>query len=115
METLLNHQADAIDRLNRVTINYRKVSKHRKTIEYLRKKILELSEWPTEFVTVNNELQQYEAMFDQPYFIERKYDEATEVYTQLMNGLKSALDRLEATMSSIQFNSESSGTSKRGK
>lgn len=96
MEALLQQQAAAIDQLNRITINYANDSKSRKTIDYFQKKIKELEDLQREFVANNNELQQYEPFSDQPYFTEKKYDEAMENQSLHFEMLKSSMDRLKS-------------------
>lgn len=99
MEALLNQQAVAIDNLNRITINFSKDSKSRKNIDYFRKKIQELEEWRREFVFRHNKLQPFEAMSDQPYFTEKKYEQASEMHVLHLNVLQTGLDRIMAITS----------------
>lgn len=95
MESLLEKQRQAIEQLNRIIINYAKDSKTRKTIDYYKKKIEELDYWHTEFVTTNNKLRPFEALSDQNYFTENKFDEAMGSQCNHMEVLQSALQSLE--------------------
>lgn len=101
MEALLKQQADAINLLDRIIINFSKDPKNRKTADYFRKKITELDDWRQYFVNADVKLKPYE-QYDQPYFVDKLFERTMEAQRKHMEVLRTSLDGFESSSSSAK-------------
>lgn len=107
IEALLEEQAGAITEMKAFVSSYPKYGPSRRTIDFFEKKIEQLEKWKKQFDARNNKLRPYEAMSDQPYFVEETYSNTLVLYANHMKQLRADFNNILLNQSHTSHQSTS--------